>query len=111
MIAILKQVLPANAVDAAFVGRAAPLVLRAPASGDAVELLVGNLHALLLGELEQLVGFFRNLHMNELKYNNRSKESIVMNDDETNMSNKKISASCIPPLALLLWYLGRVAQL
>lgn len=63
------------------------------------------------GELEQLVGFFRNLHMNELKCNNKSMESIVMNDDETNMSNKKILASCIPPLALLLWYLGRVAQL
>lgn len=48
--------LAAYAVDAAFVGGAAPLVLRAPTAGDAVEILVGELHALFLGELEQLLG-------------------------------------------------------
>lgn len=41
------------------------------------------------GELEQLVRFFRNLHMNELKFYNRSMKSIVTNDDEIAMRNGK----------------------
>lgn len=41
------------------------------------------------GELEQLARFFRNLHRNELRFDNRSMRSIVMNDDGIAMRNDK----------------------
>jgi hypothetical protein len=41
------------------------------------------------GELEQLVRFFRKLHRNELKFDNRSMKGIVINDDDIAMRISK----------------------
>lgn len=56
------------------------------------------------------MSFFRSLHRNELKFDNRSMKSIVIKDDEIATRNGKFLGELHSAISTAIMVFGKVAQ-